>query len=155
MTSADLLLLNKIDLVPNGDLDRLEAILYEMAPETPILRCTHGQVAPDVLFPPEPAPSRVQRRKAGGTAQPHHHEAFVTETLMIPDGVEPEALMAQLHGLGMLRAKGFVQTSRGVQLVQGVGRRIELTDVESLPHQALLGRVVVIARGETMGELHA
>ncbi|ETW92309.1 MAG: hypothetical protein ETSY1_44225 [Candidatus Entotheonella factor] len=52
VTSADLLLLNKIDLVPGESLDRLEGILCEMAPEVPILRGVHGQVAPDVLFPP-------------------------------------------------------------------------------------------------------
>ncbi len=155
VTSADFLWLNKVDLVPVDTLDRLEAILYEMAPETPILRCTHGRVASHVLFPPEPDPLRGQRREAGGTVQPHHHESFVTKTLKIPDGIDPEALVAQLHGLGMLRAKGFVRTSRGFQLLQGVGRRIELTDVESLPCQALLGWVVVIGRGEAMGELHA
>jgi cobalamin biosynthesis protein CobW len=150
VTSADLLLLNKIDLIPSGTLDRLEAILCDMAPDVPILRCVHGQVAPDVLFPPDPDRLRAQRRQAGSTSEPHHHEAFMTDILTIADGIEPETLMVQLQGLEMLRAKGFVRTSRGFQLVQGVGRRIELTDVASIPRPTLLGRVVVVGRRETM-----
>jgi len=39
-----------------------------------------------------------------------------------------------------------VQTSQGLRLVQGVGRRIELTEVTLLPPPALLGRVVVITK---------
>lgn len=152
VTSADLLLLNKIDLVPGETLDRLEAILYEMAPDVPILRCVHGRVAPDVLFPPDPDRIRAQRRQAGDTTEPHHHEAFMTDILTITDGIDPEVLMAQLQSLDMLRAKGFVRTSRGFQLVQAVGRRIELTDVASIPRHNLLGQVVVIGRKETTGE---
>jgi G3E family GTPase len=117
-----------------------------MAPEVPILPCAHAQVAPEVLFPPDPDRLRAQRRAAGDTPAPHHHEAFTTDILGIADGIEPEALMAQLQRLKMLRAKGFVRTSRGLQLVQGVGRRIELSDVASIPREALLGRVVVIGR---------
>jgi cobalamin biosynthesis protein CobW len=147
VTSADLLLLNKIDLVPGETWDRLEAMLGEMAPDIPILRCVHGQVAPHVLFPPDPDRIRAQRRQAGNTSEPHRHEAFVTDVLTIADGIEPEALRAQLQSLGMLRAKGFVRTTRGLQLVQGVGRRLELTDVASIPRPTLLGRVVVIGRG--------
>ncbi len=148
VTSADLLLLNKIDLVPGETLDRLEGILCGMSPDVPILRCVHGQVAPDVLFPPDPDRLRTRRRRAGGTSEPHQHEAFVTDILTITDGIEPEALIAQLQSPEMLRAKGFVRTSHGFQLVQGVGQRIELTDVASIPRSTLLGRIVVISRGE-------
>ena len=148
VTSADLLLLNKIDLVPDDTWDRLEGILCEMAPDVPILRCVHGTVPPDVLFPPDPDRLRAQRRQAGDTPKPHHHESFVTDVLTIAEGIEPEVLLSQLQSLQMLRAKGFVRTSRGFQLVQGVGPRIELTDVASVPRSALLGRVVVIGRGE-------
>ncbi|ETW92308.1 MAG: hypothetical protein ETSY1_44220 [Candidatus Entotheonella factor] len=81
-------------------------------------------------------------------SEPHDHEAFVTNVLTIADGIEPETLMAQLRSLEMLRAKGFVRTSRGFQLVQGVGQRLELTDVPSIPRSTLLGRIVVISRAK-------
>ncbi len=155
VTSADLLLLNKIDLVPSDSWDRLAATLERIAPDVPILRCTHGQVAPDMLFPPDPDRLRAQRRQVGDLSEPHHHEAFMKDILTVADGIDPEMLMAQLQSLKMLRAKGFVRTSRGFQLVQGVGRRIELTDVASIPRPNLLGRVVVIGRGEIRNEYHA
>jgi cobalamin biosynthesis protein CobW len=150
VTSADLLLLNKIDLVPAETRDRLEAMLCDMAPEVPILRCVHGQVAPEVLFPPDPDRLRVQRREAGTPLAPHHHEAFMTQILTVADGIEPEALVAQLQRRELLRAKGFVRTSRGFQLLQGVGRRIELSDVASIPRPALLGRVVLIGHRQRL-----
>jgi cobalamin biosynthesis protein CobW len=154
VTSADLLLLNKIDLVPNGTLHQLEAILEEMAPDVPILYAVHGQVAPEVLFPPDPDRLRAQRREARHSSESHHHEGFLTDILTVADGIEPEALIAQLQSMKVLRAKGFVRTSRGFQLVQGVGRRLELTDVAAVPRPHLLGRVVVIGRGNATEEHH-
>ena len=62
------------------------------------------------------------------------------------NGIEPGELLAQLKGLGMLRAKGFVRTAEGLQLLQGVGRRLELVPPPSSPPEGLIGRVVVIRR---------
>lgn len=146
VSSADLLLLNKIDLVPDTSLTRLEAVLDDMAPDTPIIRCVHGEVEPALLFPPDPEGWRAQRRASVGTQTPHHHEAFVAQELEIEDGIEPQLLVEQLRHQGTLRAKGFVRTSHGVQLVQGVGRRIEVTDAPVSPPERLVGHVVVIRR---------
>jgi hypothetical protein len=71
---------------------------------------------------------------------------FHAQELSIEEGIEPDVLSERLRHLGTLRAKGFVQTSQGLRLVQGVGRRIELTEVTLLPPPALLGRIVVITR---------
>ena len=146
VTSADLLLLNKIDLVPEAMLPHLESKLADMAPETPVLRCLYGQVPLTVLFPPDPDGLRMQRRQAGGTTHAHHHEEFVAQELQIPDDISPPMLVERLQRLGMLRAKGFVRTTQGVKLVQGVGRRIDLTDAPSLSSDMLIGRIVVIRR---------
>jgi hypothetical protein len=70
----------------------------------------------------------------------------VSRAREVEDGVEPEVLVERLRQQGTLRAKGFVRTSRGVQLVQGVGRRIEVTDVPVPPPGTLVGHVVVIRR---------
>ncbi len=146
VSSADLLLLNKIDLVSEALLPQLEAVLHEMAPDTPILRCVHGQVVPAVLFPPDLNGFRTQRRKTGLAPHPHHHEAFSAQTVVVEVGIEPDTLIERLRQLGALRAKGFVHTSDGIQLVQGVGRRIELLDAPAAPPETLVGRIVVIAR---------
>jgi hypothetical protein len=70
----------------------------------------------------------------------------VSEELVVEAGIEPAALLARLKQLNMLRAKGFVQTSHGLQVVQGVGRRLELCAAFTTPPAALIGRIVVIRR---------
>jgi G3E family GTPase len=146
VSSADLLLLNKIDLVPQPALGQLQARLHTMAPGTPVVQTMHSQIAPALLFPPDPEGVRMQRRQTGREPTVHHHEAFVSSTLAIEDGIAPEVLMGRLRELNVLRAKGFVRTSHGLRCVQGVGRRLELTEVSTPPPATLIGRVVVITR---------
>jgi cobalamin biosynthesis protein CobW len=146
VSSADLLLLNKIDLVPRKSLDELEAILRRIAPDAPVVHSIQGQIDPSVLFPPDLRGLRALRRTAGAQPEPHLHEAFLAYELTVEDGITPKVLTERLQHLGMLRGKGFVRTSEGVRLVQGVGRRIELSEPQFLPPAALVGRVVVIAR---------
>jgi cobalamin biosynthesis protein CobW len=146
VSSADLLLLNKIDLIPPEALGQVEAMLHTLAPETPTVRSIQGSVDPAVLFPPDPAGIRSQRRTTRPEPPPHQHDMFQAQEISVEDGIEPEVLSERLRRLGTLRAKGFVETSQGLRLVQGVGRRIELTEVTLLPPPALRGRVVVITR---------
>lgn len=146
VSSADLLLLNKVDLVPQESLESLEAILHRMAPDTPVVHSIHAQIDPSVLFPPDLRGLRAQRRTAGAEPTPHRHESFLAYELAVEDGVKPDTLIERLRNLGMLRGKGFVRTSDGLRLVQGVGRRIELTELQFSPPAALIGRVVIIAR---------
>jgi cobalamin biosynthesis protein CobW len=146
VSSADLLLLNKVDLIPPEALGQVEAMLSALAPETPMVRSIQGSIDPAVLFPPDLAGIRSQRRTARPEPPPHQHDMFHAQEISVEEGVEPDVLSERLRHLGALRAKGFVQTSQGLRLVQGVGRRIELTEVTLLPPPALLGRIVVITR---------
>jgi len=154
VSSADLLLLNKVDLVPQESLESLEAILHRMAPDTPVVHSIHGQVDPSVLFPPGLRGLRAQRRTVGAEPTPHRHESFLAYELAVEDSVEPDTLIERLRNLGMLRGKGFVQTSDGLRLVQGVGRRIELSEPPVSPPAALVGRVVIIVRDPRVGQSH-
>jgi cobalamin biosynthesis protein CobW len=146
VSGADLLLLNKIDLLTQEALARAITTLRTLAPETPIVRSVQGQVDPAVLFPPDPGGLRAWRRTTRPTPTPHHHESFTAQEICVEVGIEPDVLLARLQCLGALRAKGFVQTTHGLRLVQGVGRRLELTEVTLSPPATLLGRVVVITR---------
>lgn len=141
VTSADLLVLNKLDLVPAPRLGALEARLRELEPDAPIVRAVHGRVDPRLLF--LPAGGGAQRK-----ASPQHwHEQFEAFELQVEPGVEPEVLIERVRAQGALRAKGFVRSARGLQLVQGVGARIELSAAPANLDPALIGRVVVIRRG--------
>lgn len=142
VTAADLLVLNQVDRVAEALLPSLEARLRALEPEARIVRAVHGRVAPALLEPPEtatpgPPPAR---------AHPHAHESFTRETIEVAPGIAPAALVARLQELGALRAKGWVETAEGVRLVQGVGRRIELSP-GAPPGPEWAGRVVVIRRG--------
>ncbi len=139
--SADLLLLNKVDLVEDSAV--LVTRLEELSPGTPVLRAVHGEVEPGLLFPPDPEGLRALRRDSPPSPPPHHHEHFQAEELTFGE-IDEAALEEQLRALGALRVKGFVQTAQGPRLVQGVGRRLELTPAS--PPAELLGRVVVIRR---------
>jgi cobalamin biosynthesis protein CobW len=152
VSSADLLLLNKIDLVPQAALDQLEAVLHQMAPDTPVVRSIRGQVDPSLLFPPDLRSLRALRRASGLQPTPHQHEAFLAYELAVAEDVAPQVLVERLRHLGMLRGKGFVRTSHGLRLVQGVGRRIELSEPPYSPPAELIGRVVIIARHPEVGK---
>ncbi|MBW2269754.1 MAG: GTP-binding protein [Deltaproteobacteria bacterium] len=146
VSSADLLVLNKLDLVPAGEYESLEAALREFEPEAPILRAEHADIDPRLLFPPDPQGLREQRRAQAVPAPAHSHERFAAEELSVEAGVTSTALLARLETLGALRVKGFVETVEGVRAVQGVGPRIDLDEPAAPPAPELLGRLVVIRR---------
>jgi len=58
-------------------------------------------------------------------------------------------LEERVRSLAPLRAKGFVVTSEGLRMLQGVGPRIELSKVDFAPPAELLGRIVVIRRSDS------
>ena len=144
VSSADLLLLNKLDLVANDVRERIERRLAELAPGTPILRAVRGLVDPSVLFAPDAA-ALAQRRRARAD-KPHAHEAFQASELEVEPGVDPEQLLRRLERENALRIKGFVATRDGLRLVQGVGPRIELSEVDTVLAPDLVGRLVLIRR---------
>lgn len=139
VTSADLLILNKLDLVPAAALPEIETRLREIEPEAPLVHAVHGDVDPDLLF----LPPAARRRR---TARPHSHEAFTAEEIAFAPGTTPEQIAATIRALGALRAKGFVETDGGVRLVQGVGQRVAIEAAPMAPPPEMIGRVVVIRR---------
>ncbi|RMH04576.1 MAG: GTP-binding protein [Nitrospirae bacterium] len=142
VSSADLLILNKLDLVPPSALNFLERRLREMAPDAPVLRAVQASIDPQVLFPPEPHGYRDRSRAL--SRQSHTHELFEAEELIVEEPVEPPVLVERIRALNPIRAKGFVSTPQGVRLVQGVGTRIDLVESPIAPPIQLLGRVVLI-----------
>jgi cobalamin biosynthesis protein CobW len=142
--SADLLVLNKMDLVPESDWPKVEARLRAIESEAPCVRAVRGDFDLDLLFPPDAG--ELDRRGPAPASPPHHHEQFETSEWNPEAGISCEALEAQLSRAGLLRAKGFVRTDAGVRLVQVVGRRVEITEPDEAPPDALLDRIVLIRR---------
>lgn len=159
VSSADLLLLHKIDLVGPGHLPGIEARLAAINPEAPILRASFGAIEPELLFPtgprvrPAPAPAHAHdghdhgHEHGHGHGHAHDHDRFESHELAVPAGLPESETLAWIEARRGLRTKGFVRTAEGVRIVQGVGRRVELAPPGDLVvPEALLGRVVVIRR---------
>lgn len=151
--SADLLILNKVDLVDENDWPMIEARLREVEPEAPLVRAVRGDVPLELLFPPElaeaaPVPDTAPADRSGPApeAPPHHHEHFETSEWNPEPGLSIEAIEEHLATAGLLRAKGFVETDEGLRLVQVVGRRVEVSLPAEPPPEVLRGRVVLIRR---------
>jgi len=148
VTSADLLILNKIDLVDAAELARVEQRLREIEPDAPIVRTTRGRVDPDLLFPPRPSGER--RVRSTPPVRSHGHDRFRHREVEIPAGMKSAEVIERLRGLTALRIKGFVVTAEGLRLVQGVGPRVELTPTQAEVGADMLGRLVVIERDESV-----
>jgi G3E family GTPase len=146
VSSADLLVLNKIDLISEADLPGIEAKLREIEPEAPIVRAVRGQIEPNLLFPPDAL--AVDRSQTPPKGAPHHHEEFSTEIWDVPGGMSEAEIEDKLGSGALLRAKGFVETERGLRLIQLVGRRIEWTSVDTQLDARQVGRVILIRRSD-------
>ncbi len=146
VSSADLLVLNKLDLVEEDSLASLEGKLESMAPGAPLIRSIQGQIDAKVVFPPTSSETTVLQRKDRPAHIPHTHEAFESQELSFPDTITPEQLIQQLRSLHTLRIKGIVNTSEGPKLVQGVGPRIDMSPPPSKLSKEMFGRLVVIRR---------
>ncbi len=146
VSSADIVVLNKVDLVAEDAVVCSENILYEMAPGAPMIRSIHGQIDTTVVFPPAPTQTNSSKRKSNPEIIPHTHEAFQAQELSFPANITPEELLQQLQPLKALRIKGIVNTTEGLKLVQGVGPRIDLSAPPSQLPKEIIGRLVVIHR---------
>ncbi len=146
VSSADLLLLNKIDRVPDQSLGELEQYLNEKAPGTPVIRAVNAEVETEVLFPPDPDGLRKSRMFNHDECETHVHESFQAVEVSAELGVDPSDLIQQIQAMGALRAKGFVQTTQGIRLVQGVGTHVDLVLPPVPPPVDIIGRIVVIRR---------
>jgi G3E family GTPase len=115
---ADVILLNKIDLVPAGDLDRLEALLRKLNPIADIVRIQQGQVPLDEILNTQrfnfatAAMSSLWLQEPRGAHIPETEEygisSFVYQArrpfhpLRLVEAIEGDALQQ------VLRSKGFI-----------------------------------------------
>lgn len=140
---ADLVVVNKADLVNADALEALVAQLVSLAPHAPVLTTTEGAVAPELLFDAADT-DRDDARQLGldellrELEHDHHdhaHTRFRTVTLRSSAPLHPRRLVEFLEhpGDGVYRVKGFAGladvTGDGAAMtvqVQVVGRSIRL-----------------------------
>ena len=137
LAAADLVVLNKTDLVAPDALGSLCAWLGAQAPRARLVCAQRAQVPPEVLLD---APRTGDRHRAtsllrtGGQWQRAGHDGvaarFVSAAFSLPRQVDVDALGARLTQakLGVLRAKGRMRDLDGVwKTLQVVGARHEVS----------------------------
>lgn len=136
---ADLIVVNKTDLVAAGDLARVEdfirdALNHDGAGREPkLLRAANGSVDPRVLLGIGAAAEDdlINRPSHHDEEEGHDHDdftSFVVDLAPQPDPAALSALLAEVAGThGVLRLKGFIDVPGKPMrlLVQGVGTRIQ------------------------------
>ena len=123
LEGADLIILNKCDLVAATECDEVEAWLRGTWPGARILRASQGDVPNSIL---------LGQSSFGATRQPHPHADGQYRSVLIPFEVPIDVtrLTKRLtdHALGVIRAKGFVTDLSGRKvLLQIVGDRADVT----------------------------
>ena len=126
LAAADIVLLNKVDLVKADDLESTSRWIGDAAPEARILTTTQASVDPDLLL--GATSERVLFEKGYGHDHSHGdsgtgHHAVAIE---LHGPVDAEVLARQLAAqkLDLVRAKGVVWEADGTaRVIQVVGRR--------------------------------
>lgn len=154
---ADLIVVNKTDLVAAADLARVEDLIRgALNRDAKLLRAANGSVDPLVLLGVGAAveDDLANRPSHHDDEEGHDHDDFTSFVVELPAQPDPAALtrlLEEVAGIhGVLRLKGFIDVPGKPMrlLVQGVGTRIQ-THYDRLwkPDEPRRSRLVVI--GET------
>ena len=129
---ADILLLNKIDLIEPVQIEPLEAKLREINPTAAIIRAERCRVDPELLF------GIGRERKI---ARPEHeHQPEFESFAFSSDKIFSHACFKRVaDGLpaSVVRAKGFIRFTDGPQLFNFVAGRWELEPFEAVETQLI------------------
>jgi cobalamin biosynthesis protein CobW len=136
LSCADLIVLNKSDLVDEAEFARVSDIIArEKRPAAQIVRSVRGQLSADILIglgaqAEEDLDSRRSHHEIAGEDD-HDHDEFDSFVVSMPPIDDPRGLSKTLIEMAgempLLRAKGFVAVQdKPMRLaVQGVGPRVD------------------------------
>ncbi len=129
---CDVLLLNKCDLVPDGDLDEIEAVLRRLQPRAKIIRTEFGETDPKDILDTERFDFDEAQQSAGWKHElkhEHHHdpaeehgvESFVFRATR---PFHPERFAQLLRNLPseIIRAKGFFWSAGREDVAMGLDK---------------------------------
>jgi G3E family GTPase len=125
IASADLILLNKCDLVEASDLKSTRAWLSALVPDVPVIETTEARIGAEIIL------GAVAQPRAGGEdpATSHDHLHGISSwSIRLKEGLSRDAFLRFAGNIPpeVLRAKGFVplrEADGGLHVFQLVGRR--------------------------------
>jgi cobalamin biosynthesis protein CobW len=130
---ADLILLNKSDLIDAATRERVKSEISAHLPKAiKIVETSRGTIEPALILGLSAAAEAdlASRPSHHGDGEDHEHDDFDSVALALPAGLAPEVLSARLgraaEAQGVLRLKGFAAVpGKPMRLVvQGVGHRV-------------------------------
>ena len=149
---ADLLLLNKTDLVPAAQVESLTSALNEINQKARVMPVVHCAVDRATILAPRPEWAVLSSTKSGLagelqtmlpdlTSPPGHEdhdhdhdstEGFIAFSFEHDGALDPECLERFLNGLpwGIFRLKGFVRLPQGMSALNYTYRRPEWRPIE-------------------------
>lgn len=133
LSSADLVILNKIDLVTPEQAEQLtKDIQKELPKAVKIIQAANGKIDPEIILGINAgAEDDLQSRPShhDGEGEDHEHDDFTSFVVTIPTSDNPETLVQKLIQVAnthdILRIKGYVNiTNKPMRLeIHGVGQR--------------------------------
>jgi G3E family GTPase len=149
VTSANLLVLNKIDLVSDKELNKVEAKLAdELDKHVPVYRTRYGVVPSELLLEKRFHVREVSHFHSDhGHTHHHHHHHIEATKLRVESPIEKDVLEKQLKKLSkhVIRAKGIIQVSdtSGYFEFQFAAGQLRLNRIEE-PLHGLIPTVILI-----------
>lgn len=157
LMAADLVVLNKTDLMTKADIESVSAAITRQIPRAvKLIASREGRIDPAILLGLfAAAEDDLAARPSHHDAEDgqHEHDDFESFVVPVPETASPEALVARLQnvatGHDVLRMKGFLAVSgKPMRLaVQGVGTRFRTAfDRAWTQTEPRAGHIVVIGR---------
>ncbi len=151
IAGADILLLNKIDLVQATQIEPLEMNLREINPTAAIVRTERCQIDPELLF------GIGREKKIARPAHQHQPEfesfTFSSDKIFSRDCFER---FADSLSASVIRAKGFMRFADGAQLFNFVAGRWELEPFDAAQTQLVfIGRRISAQKSAIIPALNA
>ncbi len=138
LADADMVLINKTDLVTDEHIKELRSWFEETAADAALVETLKSEVKPEIILGTSAYhPRRMASHENHATGQ------FETRLLAMDESVDPEAFAQKLvdENPGLVRAKGFTEDLSGtMKTIQVVGKRWEIS---SAPAGAKRGIVVI------------
>jgi G3E family GTPase len=122
---ADILLLNKIDLIEPGQVKPLETKLREINPTAAIVRTERCKIDPELLF-------GIGREREIARPEHRHQPEFESFAFTSSKICSRDCFEGFVNGLpaSVVRSKGFIRFADGAQLFNFVAGRWELEPFE-------------------------
>jgi len=139
LADADLVILNKTDLAPPGEIETICNLLTEFSGGADVLQSKHCKLPIAVVL------QNLSERSASTSASTVRHiNHFKSQYFEMNSEVDAHQLACELASpkLDLVRAKGFVTTTQGVKTLQIVGRRWAVSDAPDgvSPGLVVIGR---------------